>query len=323
MNVATPNLDTSLPWLQQDQGLDAAVFRLISEYKKAKTNKKSNQLPAKKEASLRRQYKDAKQSRSPAGKFMRALADAIGFEDPESAYIIANMKDWERAKEKFAEAARNTSDLGRGRIYLNSLDDYESFMSLLSSKRRDGTVTRIKSHGVKIIPDSISNYLESARKSGFAGSVNFDVKIDVGKGRHGKFEVQVMPHAYQEVDKISHFLFDMIRILEEVKESYLTEEDKRVMDSLILANQALFIEHGIRSGFVSLRKDKLPQINDERLKESLGILDRIWTELGNISGRRFAWIDQTRQAMTEAKTSLTNINLAQKNKHFTPGGYAV
>lgn len=313
MNIEGSNATPKLPWISADDGLDSAVFRIISELEKSKSAQRTGkELPPKAEAFLRREYKAAKHGRSDAGKFMRALADSTGVEDPSGAFIIADMKAWSRTKEKFAEAARNTNDMGRGRMYLENTEEYHAFLRVLRSKTKTGILRNVQSHKVRIIEGTITNYLKGARKSGYAGSINFDMEMDIGKGRTGKFEVQVMPRAYERVDKISHKLFDMIRILQEVKESYLGDDDKRVLESLILANQSLFMEHGIRTGFIDIREDKLPKVTDEKLMEATGVLDRIWTSLGEMSGRKYAWIKEAQEAMTEAKTSLMNMNIARR-----------
>ena len=138
--------------------------------------------------------------------------------------------------------------------------------------------------------------------------VNFDCWITLGKGRFGKFEAQIMPADYDIVDKHSHRLFEMIRIIQDVPGAYQQEEDKKVEWALVAANKALFVEHGLRSGFIAVRQDdwKLSLSGDEA-KEIFDILDRIGNRIEAIPGRRHAWMRETEEAITYAKTSVQNI----------------
>ncbi len=307
-------MNKSLPWIKPNRELDEATHRVVRALiDSKKDDKKLGKLPSKELTRLTRAYKDAEQSRTPAGKFLRAFAEEMGLEDPDGSYFIADMKNLDRAAVKLTDAHRNISDLGRGRIYINSPKDYEAFYRVWRSKTKGGVVRLLGRNGETVADGSFRDYMKSPRKSGFAGFVNFDIEIDLGKGRTGRFEVQIMPRAYDRIDKVSHKLFDMIRILEETPPAYLTSADKQVRDALILANQALFVEHGIRTHFIQFREDKMPRITSSKLDQATSILDRIWSTLESLEGRCYSWMSDTKEAMTEAKTSLLNIYQAQKS----------
>lgn len=307
---------TNLPWLKQDPELDKAVHSLVQMLKNTKTKRPGSvELDEKSEQRLKRQFKDAEHGRTTAGKYMRAIALELGHEDPDLAYIVAGMKDWDRVKDKFVNAARDVRDLGRGSVYINSIEEYRAFHSILKSKTKDGIVKRLNVRDVRIIEGSMDDYLANPRKSGYAGSINFNIEIDLGKGRHGTFEIQVRPSAYQDIDKKSHRLYDLIRLLQEVPGGYLTPSDHEVMDALVTANQALFEEHAWRYGFDEINKNKPLEISYAQMRSIKGILDRLRTTIENLPGRNFAWKSETADALTYAKTSVDNVYEATQGRN--------
>ena len=305
-----------LPWLQDNPELDKAVSRVVTEFKNIKTQRaEPAELDSKTEQHLLRCLKDAEQGRSKAGKFMLALAKGMDVDDPETSYVVAGMKSWDRIVNKFNAAARNVNDLGRGAVYIDSVDEYKAFQKLMRSKTRDGEVRQLNIKGVHIIDGSMDDYIASPRKSGYAGSINFNIDLDIGKGRHGVFEVQIRPKAYMDIDKKSHYLYDMIRILQEVPQSFLTDGDKEVRDALITANRALFEEHSWRHGFDEVRKGEPLHINAAEMRSITGILDRLRTAIESMPGQSSKWQSETADALTYAKTSVVNVHMASPQTH--------
>ena len=310
-NKTKDTKQTRLPWLQENPELDKAVSRVVNEFKNTKTQKREPaEIDGKTEQHLLRRLKDAEQGRSKAGKFMLALAKGMEVEDPETSYVVAGMKSWDRIVNKFNAAARDVNDLGRGAVYINSVDEYKAFQRIMRSKTKDGEVRQLNAKGVHIIDGSMDDYIASPRKSGYAGSINFNIDLDIGKGRHGVFEVQIRPKAYQDIDKKSHYLYDMIRILQEVPQSFLTDGDKEVRDSLITANRALFEEHSLRHGFDEVRKGEPLQISAAEMRSITGILDRLRTAIESLPGHGSKWQSESADALTYAKTSVVNVHMS-------------
>lgn len=309
----TKSLSDNLPWLDRDAGLDEAVGRLVSQLVHTKTKREAAaEIDKKTERRLQRSYKDAEQGRSPATKFMRALAKEMGMEDPEGSYVVAPMKAWNRIVDKFNAAAKDVQDLGRGSIYIRDYSEYQAFHKLMKAKTRDGCVTPLKQDCTRIIEGSMDDYLAHPRKSGYAGSINFNLEMDLNKGRQGIFEVQIRPYGYQDIDKKSHRLYDMIRILQEVPKNYLNDKDKEVIKALITANRALFEEQSWRLGFDKALQGKPQSISEQERDQVMGVLDRVRTALELLPGRNFSWKSETADALTYAKTSVMNVHMANK-----------
>ncbi len=292
--------------------MDQAVTRLISTLRDKKNARNKTKISSKDENQLVRDFKNAEQAQSKADRYMYKIAEALGL-DPTVAVERADMKTWERALDKrFNASGRNLHDLGRGTIYIDSVDEYYALQKLLNSKTKTGVLSQLKIQGVRIIEGSMDDYLANPRSSGFSGSLNMDVEINLGRQK-GTFEIQVRPAAYKEADKQSHFLFDMIRVLQDVPESYLTEEDKKIEESLVLANKAIFVEHAHRTGFVEIlpkNKQKL-RMSKEEYDQAHEVLDRLWTELEHLPGKPFKDKKETMDAISVTKTSIDNIYRAQ------------
>lgn len=307
-----------VPWVKPDADLDNAAYRMISALKDSNSlrNNKETKLGIRDENHLTQLHKGARQAKSKANRFMYAIAKEIGIKNLDFNILMADGKNWKRAKEKSKDSSRNLHDLQRGRIYLSSPSRYKKLKSILKQMTKSGQLRGIKIAGVSIIPNSIDDYIEEAReKSGFAGSLNLDLLVDNGKGGEGYFEIQFMPSDYTKVDKQSHRLFDMIRILDEIPKDYRSEADDKIKFSLKIANQALYIEHGILSGFIDFRTDRPSGINIKNIQTAYGVLDRLRTKLDDLGGRDFSWKTETRQALIEVKTSLRNIELALEHNN--------
>lgn len=310
---------TKLPWLQDNPELDNAVSRIVTEYHNIKTQRHLPcEIDHKTEQHLKRCLKDAEQGRSKAGKFMFALSKGMDIKNPETAYVVADMKSWDRIVNKFNSAARDINDLGRGAVYINSVDEYKAFQKILSSKTKDGELRQLNAKGVRIIDGTLDDYIARPRKSGYAGSINFNLDLDLGKGRHGVFEVQIRPKAYIDIDKKSHYLYDMIRILQEVPASFLTDGDQQVRDALITANRALFEEHSCRHGFDEVRKGEALHINAGEMRSITGILDRLRTAIETMPYNDQEWQSETANALTYAKTSVMNVHMASPQTSSNP-----
>lgn len=311
-----------MPWLQEDLELDAAVSRLVKQVYAIKTQRTiTTPLNADTEKRLKRCLQDAEQGRSAAGKYMLALAKKIGVEEPETAYVVAEMKSWDRIVDKFNARVQggfkspDVNDLGRGCVYVDDVKEYLNFIKIQRSKTKDGRISALDTDKVSIIEGSIDDYIANPRRSGYAGSVNFNIEIDIGKGRSGIFEVQIRPRDYQTISKKSHRLYDMIRIFDGVPEAYMTDQDREVRDALVIANHALYEELGVRSGFDKVRTTPPLEIRQEQVSQICGVLDRIGTGLETSNGRNLPWIIEAADAITYAKTSVMNIAQATSNRY--------
>lgn len=312
MTDQTLNLRT--PWTKGiNPGVDAAVQSLVSEIKdRHKAGEETNLTQIQKDK-LARDFKNAEQGRGYAGKYMRALAKAMHLECPDAAVVIAPMKRWNRAAEKISIADRNLHDLGRGRIYIKTPKDIQKFYKLLNGKNAEGHIPGA-THNASIIPGSISNYLENPRKSGFAGALLFDLEVDLGKNRFGALEAQIMPEDYQDVYNQSHRLYDMIRIFQEIPENFRTRDHNYILENLVRANAALFDEFSMRTGFDVLRKEPIHVVTEEEYEMGFDVLDKIWTELNRGRSNKEPWIKETQDALSFAKTSLANLEIAGRRK---------
>ena len=304
--------------------MTAAVVHIVSALQEKKTKRTpQTSLSAKEEAELQRKFKDAQQGRSSAYKFMLAAAKAMKVKSPEDACKLADMKDWGTTVDKFKEAKRSTNDIGRGRIYIENVDEYYAFQKLNSSKDRNGHLDLSGTQRAAIIPGSINDYLMQARSSGYAGSVNFDLEVDLGKGRQGRFECQLIPSKYKDMYEHSHALYDMIRIFDEIPKAYLNKHDLKLRDLLIKANEAFFFEYGERTGFIDVRKPRpRAQISNEEYQDIITALDLIRTTIEDLPGRNLKWKRETAEATTYAKTSVTHVYLASMQKHGRSPGIA-
>ncbi len=243
-------------------------------------------------------------------KAMIALSREMGLVDSDNAAYMAPMKEWNRAVEKLDLEGRNLHDLGRGRLLVRTPDKIEEFYKILKSKDKDGSIKAFSTDKVKIIDGSLDDYLAEQRSSGYCGSINFDLEVDLGKGRVGTIEMQLMPRDYVETYDMSHHLFKMIRSLQEIPPMWRSEEQSKVLSALKTANAALFDEVAERHGFIELRKKPYEQIDQKKLSDVNEILDRIRTEIDHLPGRKLKWREGTQTALTFAKTSVLNKFLA-------------
>lgn len=319
--------ENTLSWLFQNQPeLNDAIDNLVTELIKFKTSAPTDRLPGKQEDKFTQEYKNAELGKSKGEQYILGLAKAMGYEHPHDCVDLAPMKDRYRAREKFNLASRNAHDFGRSRLYLYEPGDRDSFYKVLGSKTKDGVIKNIQCKGVKVVDGSLSDYLEKARKSGFSGTINLDLEIDLGKGRIGYYEVQLMPYDYIQVDKHSHALYDMIRILDEIPDSFKTKGVERLEDILVMANASFFIEHGERTGFIVLREDAKIRITEQDLHSANDILTRLrdklddWVKTQSAGKKRSSrpssklqWAKDASEALSFAKTSILNAYYSKYN----------
>ena len=302
--MTKPKQNVGLPWLDINLERDAAVGRVVGEFIKSKKRGKHNKpkLTPPEERQLAQDMKNAELGRSKGGRLLHTFGDTINVENAQTASKVAPMKDWDRAAEKM-HSDRDLFDLGRGRLGIKRISEAIKADDILS---KPNLLDMVKD--VTILPQSVKNYLRDPRESGFAGFINFDCLIDLGKGREGRFEVQIMPEDYYVVDRHSHRLYEMIRIIQDVPKAWQQDEDKKVEWALVTANRALFVEHGLRSRFIGLREDHWQlSISPEDAKEIFDILDRIQNRIQATPGRHYGWMKETEEAITFAKTSVQNI----------------
>ena len=119
-----------------------------------------------------------------------------------------------------------------------------------------------------------------------------------------------MPEDYQDVYDQSHRLYDMIRIFQEIPESFRTHDHNYILENLVRANAALFDEFSMRTGFDVLRKEPIHVVTEEEYEMGFDVLDKIWTELNRGRSNKEPWIKETQDALSFAKTSLANLEIA-------------
>lgn len=315
----------TLPWISSEKDeMDAVAYNIAKELKLRHENNKTSRsnLSEDDRAQLERAYHEAEQARSYAKKFMVGLAKTMKVPNPEINTEIAAMKGIPRAEEKLSlaqEGQRTLNDLGRGRIYVSNVKQVEKGMNAL--KNKTDAVGHIEGLTINacLIPGSTSNYLTKPRKSGYAGSINFDLDIDNGRGRHGQFEVQIMPDAYRDAYDISHHLYKIIRIIEEIPESFRTKAMNEMTRGLVTANKALFDEESFRAidpetsksaGFHKLRDEPIKRLNIKDWKHANEVLDRLRTAIDALPGKQTTWKTEIMNATSMAKTSLSNMGFA-------------
>jgi hypothetical protein len=307
----TPHFASSkAPWISgSSTKLNDAAHTIASKLLKTHTNGSSTKLSDPQKKELETLIKNAEQGRSGAEKFMRSLNKAIDKKFLEAAVIIAPMKSLERASKKFSDAGRNMSDLGRGRIVVKSPKEMEKLYAILAQRDRDKFLENY-SQNVTIATGSFSDYLGEPRRSGYAGSINFDLEIDNGKGRKGKFEVQIVPEAYLETCDQSHKIYEIIRAIEENNEWNNSDECQAIRYALVMANTAMFDEFAIRTGFDRFRRAPMQKISEEDWRETMDVLEIMRSAIETLPGRSKPWQKKTMDALTFAKTSVTNMYFA-------------
>lgn len=315
---ATPSFPKSqAPWVgdHSPELSDAARAIALKLYKNhAKSN--GTKLTVAQQKELATLFKNAEQGRTSAEKFMRALDKAIkpknnkkkpDKETLENTVIVAEMKSFERASKKFNGAGRNMCDLGRGRIVVKSPKEMEKLYAILAQKDGDKFLENECPQNVVIAAGSFSDHLGEQSRSGYAGGLNFDLEIDNGKGRKGNFEVQVVPKEYLEICDQSHYIYEVIRLIEEDPEFKDNDECQIISFALVMANAAMFDEISIRTGFDKFRKAPMQRISEEDWKQTLDLLDIMRTAIGNVPGQQKERQKKIMDAITFSKTFVTNM----------------
>ena len=250
------------------------------------------------------------------------MAQKIGIEDKDIDRVIVTgpMKEWDTAlRKQFTQAAGSLNDLGRSRILIKTTEQYnQALQTIMATKSGRKGPQAIDVKGTTIV-GNVNNYLRNASKAGYAGSINFDIEIDLGKGRTGLSEVQIMPEAYEECYDHSHILYEMIRILKQIPKAFRTNAQTSISEALVNANQSLFYEHGTRTGFIEVRDDiKDFALIEEEFRDCLDILDRIRTALEQTKygahKRPPKWFKESLMALSYAKTSATNTFFATNKR---------
>lgn len=299
------------PWLRADSPeIDKTVGQLVSVVQKHKSARPPTLDKGKKKV-LTRLFKNAGLARSDALKYMTALAKKMGSQDPSLAAILAPMKDIGRATHKFFQRNEPITDLGRGRIYVSSPEEVFAFYKTLDSRNKDGQIKGFGALRAKIDYESITDYLREARRSGYCGSINFELEVDIGRAETGFLEVQIMPWDYKDAYDHSHALYDFIRILEEHSEYFEADTRDEIHKALLLANRCIFDEYALRTGFMCLREDQTAiKVSKEDLQSINDTLDRLRTQIERMPGRKLSWRKKAADAMTYAKTSALNLYLS-------------
>jgi hypothetical protein len=316
MSKNIKQIKPQLDWLQHPD-LYTPIYDLMSQLQMIKEGDGEINLALNEELKLRSRFKNAGHCRTSAHSFMLAFNTYSNIEDPHAAIAIAQMKQWDRAAKKLQADNRDLNDLGRGRIKIQNAGHYRDIKRLLNNRSSDGTIPELNMNHIRIIEGSVDDYLEKSRKSGYAGSINFDLAVNNRKGREGTFEVQAMPEDFQGAYDTSHYLYDIIRIIQDRREPK-TSIDKKIEKALVLANSMIFIEQAQRSEhqYINLRadKDNLPYISKQEFQFTNEVLDHVATAVEALPGRRQKWQEKTTQATTEAKSCLVNAYFGQSSR---------
>ena len=255
---------------------------------------------------LGRQFKSSQKAQSPFKRFAWDFAENIGIMlPPDRAVKVVAMKSWERAAMKMRAPGRNLHDLGRARARGKGPVSVVNADRLLSQKGPNSFAKKWEDRGVKIIRGSVDNYITSPRtSSGYAGSINVDIETSFKKGQPGIVEMQVMPDSMEKVDKHSHRLFDMIRLLDEIPAKAKSPAQKHIQDCLTIANATLWDNAALDNGYMHLRTSKPDPLKELDIRETIRVLDRVKTIVQSLPGRNFAWKSETAEACGEAADAL-------------------
>ncbi len=291
-------------WLPQlSPSIDSVIRGLVREIATRNEHHSPKiKLSKKAEKSLTQAFKNAEQGRSSADSLMQIIAKKMKVESNSNTVFIVPMKDLQRAREKSTIPGRNLNDLGRGTILFSTPAQYEFLKKSLPSL--------IKNSGIKkatIIKDKIDDYIKKPRKSGYAGGLHTDFEIELTKGNIGNFELQIKPEQYQKADTQSHLLYDMIRILEEIPRNLLTRDHLKVKIALLRANRALFDEEAFKHGYMDIRKQPNNTPTQRVRDNTVTILDHIQQNIDQLRGRKYKWREETKDAITFAKSSIQNL----------------
>jgi hypothetical protein len=220
-----------VPWLGADSPeIDKVIGVLVQEIDKTHSDDAAVALTLKEHFKLDQEFKKAEHSRSPASRYMSAIAKEMGIDvdNTRDSIVIPPIKNRKRAEAKLKAEGRTMHDLGRGRIVFDTPEQLEAFYKLMKRKNKSGVIRGFEKHPVNVMPDTYNDFLAKQRSSGFSGFINFDIEIDLGKGRKGTFEIQLMHRDYIHVcDKQSHYLYDMIRMLDEIPKPFRSEEQEK------------------------------------------------------------------------------------------------
>lgn len=296
------NNKTHLPWAEVAHDRTFGLKRVIHGLLRTMSDNERNPdnhipLSEKDEKRALLQFKKSEAGQSHNHQFMQHIADQIG-----ATCERGPAKDIIRYLQKHNLADRNTNDAHRGRILISNSEQYEKLIELLNKADSEGYLPTHSTSSIRVIPNSTDDYIKKQRKSGYSGSVNFDVLYK----DECPFEIQVMPDSYQRTYDHSHRLFDMIRMLEETPKHMQSREQLMIKTALIRANRALFDEDAYRHGFMECREKGPNRPPTEKvLLKTNDILDRLSENLGN--NPKEEWAIETKDAIAYAKTSLTNL----------------
>jgi hypothetical protein len=314
VEIPTEAPSVSVPWNigyrpELDDVAESLVLQLISNH----DDGEQVELSEKDTKKLTNEFKHSETGRSDAEKTARSIALKAKLQDGASAVMMAPLKDWNRAAQKLNAEGRTVHDLARGRMYVKSPKELGAVAKVLESRDEDGYIEGV-AKSAAIIKGSVGDYVKQDRSSGYGLSLNFDLKKQLKQSAvDGKTEFQVMPYEFKDIYDRSHCLYEMIRILDELK-FMRTKDQTYVMENLIIANRALCDEALIRSGYDKYRSKPIHLVTDEEHEKAYDVLDRIWTVLESTPGRKHDWMQEMQSAISMAKTSLSNLNLAWKKQ---------
>lgn len=316
------DFNNKVPWRKRGNDVfDPIIKDLMEGEKRDLREDVSENLSAGQSFKLTQLFKTAGFGRSTAHKFMTALVRHVGVVNDTGAIRMSRLKDRSKAGQKIYTDQRSSRDLARGRILIESPDQYEKVMQLLrSAKANRGFVSKLRVNGVRIAEDKhgayYTDYIANPRKSGYAGSINLDLEIDVGKGKTATFELQIMPWDYENAYDHSHCLYSFIRRLDRAIEDQNQDQDTKLAIHtlrriLIRSNTAIFDEHAQRADYMQYRKTKPEPLSLKEARQMNDILDRISTAASQMmhtkNPKERERGEEILDAVKEAKTSIQNL----------------
>ena len=301
--------------------IDDEIRKMLETLNADRLNPNSNvNLNDRMHRSLQRKFNHAQEGGRSGDECTVSIAKLIGA--PKWKF---DTKEFGRAAAKLFADGRNLHDLRRARLFFSKTantsaqDQYQAFAKLIESADKDGFIPELKTKKVRIVTDKVDDYIRCSRgSSGYAGSYNVDLEIVIGNHNKTYYEVQAMPLEYERIDTHSHFLYDLIRQLDEVPKPYRTPEQSQVKQALILMNGALFDEEAIEGGFISERKSRIKAISEEEKALVDHIGNRLSRAIDELPGRKLAWRKDTQEALVMARSSVDNMYRWQENKSGRP-----
>lgn len=284
-SVDTPPVSLRLDFSME--GIAGAIADVVSFVHGGPDIRRGQRLASKDEQRLAGAFNTANMTKDTFHMYLRDVAEEVMGLDPDTATVMAPMKQRQRAAEKLKTPDRSAfGDIVRGRIVFEDVQEYKRFVARLKgSQELHEDWGKREGRGVWLQPDSVSNYLKNPRAaSGYAGSINLNVDVDCKKNRMGSAEIQVMPRVFIETYDQSHLLFEMIRHISETPKAYRSEGQEKLREALVAYNTALWDAAARKHGFMKLRDEEPAALGNEELLQRASHASVLGRLMGQMEG---------------------------------------